>query len=739
MRRGAREEGSSLDTARIQWNKRGQITFYIIIGIIILLAALLIIYLAFFRVERPAAVPEITVKKVPMQVQPVSIFIEDCVERIGKQGLERMGRQAGWIDLDRPEKVFGNSFDFRYDATNSDGVTFNPNTPLGLRIPYWYYLSSSNRCTDCKFFVRIPTLKQMETMLSEYVEENMGMCLEGLQAFEEQGFEIQELGELDVETTITDFDIRFVVDYPLKATKGGSVFDINTYYVQMPVQLKRMVELGREILRSQANQSFLEYNTMAMLSAHGSTNSEALPPIADSQIGQDKVFWSKFATEQKVKDILSTYTNLITIPGTHNFYPATLPEEMSEITMLQGMYYGFVFNLLEEGSSYDNIDANFFYFNNWPIFFDITPREGDLLRPEESGNTFQGLFSVFSQSYRFFYDVSYPVVVELRDVDAFQGRGFSLMFALESNVRNNEPLTPGIFNVLSEGGPGSRFSMFNNPNQRISGDIDIKTTAGGEPLGGVNIRFICSEDTAYIGTTDENGEWTGKFPICEGGVLSLTKQDYYGDKFAFSTRVRESANAEGELKKIVTKEARIKVRRPEAIDRITNVPYGSLSYDEYTALLNQGTDDLNKETVYMTITLVPEDEYGESLTSVLVFEEDSAVGEVKLVPGSYEIWAQLIDEEGFTIPETTKEAGDETVTLDEVELKPAPLGGAVMNAETNSNWRVTEDSLEKDNYLEFYVLKSKTPARHEELAELGKTAEMSADKTSLILPRWISK
>ncbi|MBW3013217.1 hypothetical protein KY340_03335 [Candidatus Woesearchaeota archaeon] len=739
MRRGAREKLSSLDTAHIQWNKRGQITIYIIIGIIILLAALLIIYLTFFRVEKPMAVPEIVVKKVPMQVQPVSIFIEDCVGRVGRQGLEKMGRQAGWIDVDKPEKIFGNSFDFRYDPTESDGVTFNPASPLGLRIPYWYYLRSSNRCTDCKFFVRIPTIRQMEQMLDEYVKENIGSCLIGLKAFEEQGFDIEQLGELNVQTTVTDYDVRFVAIYPLKITKGGSVFNLESYYVQMPVQLKRMMELGKEILRSQANQSFLEYNTMAMISAHGSANKDALPPIADSEVGQDKIFWSKFATEQKVKTILSTYTNLVTIPRTHNFYPATLPGEMSQITLLQGLYYGFVFNMLDEESSYDGIDANFFYFNNWPIFFDITPREGDLLRPEESGNTFQGLFSVFSQSYRYFYDVSYPVVVELRDVNAFNGQGFSLMFALETNVRNNKPLTPGVFNVLSEGGPGSRFNMFGNPSQRISGDIDIKTTAGGEPLGGVNIRFICSEDSAYMGTTDGNGEWIGKFPICEGGVLSLSKQDYYTDKFAFSTRVRESANVEGELMKIVTKEARLKVRRPEAIDQITGVPYGSLSYDNYVALLNQGTDDLRKETVYMTITLVPEDRYGETLTSVLVFDKDTAVGEVKLVPGNFEIWAQLIDEEGFTIPASTRKVGDETATLDEVELKPAPLGGAVMNADVNSNWRVTEDNLKKDNYLEFYVLKSKTPTTHEELALLGQETEMSKNKASLILPRWVSK
>jgi len=63
----------------------------------------------------------------------------------------------------------------------------------------------------------------------------------------------------------------------------------------------------------------------------------------------------------------------------------------------------------------------------------------------------------------------------------------------------------------------------------------------------------------------------------------------------------------------------------------------------------------------------------------------------------------------------------------------------VMNADVNSNWRVTEDNLKKDNYLEFYVRKSKTPTTHEELALLGQETEMSKNKASLILPRWVSK
>jgi len=739
MRRGAREEDSSLNTAKKQWNKRGQISVYIIIGIIILIAALLIIYLVFFRVEKPMEVPKVVVKKVPMQVQPVSLFVEDCVKRVEKQGLEIMGRQAGWIDVDDPTKTFGNAFDFRYDATNSDGVMFDPGRPGGLRVPYWYYLRSNNRCADCRFYVRIPTTGQMEEMLTNYILENVETCLAGLSAFEDQGFDIEKTGELQVETTITNYDIRTFVNYPLKITKAGSTFNIDEYYIQMPVQLKNMMKLGKEILASQANQSFLEYNTMAMISAYGSARSNALPPVADSEIGMGKIFWSKIATEQKVKELMSTYTNTITIPKTHNFYPATLPGAQSEIALVQGIYYAFVFNLLEEENSYPEIDANFFYFNNWPIHFDITPREGDLLRPEENSNVFQQLITVASQSYRFFYDISYPVVVELRDVEAFDGQGFSLMFALESNVRNNKPLKPGIFNIITETGPDSRFSLFSSPNQRISGEIDIITTSDDAPLGGVNIRFICGEDNAYLGKTDGDGKWLGKFPICDGGVLSLAKEDYYTEKFAFNTKIRESADVDVEMEEIIVKKVTIKVRRPEMINQITNVPYGSLSYDDYEQLMNQGTDNLRKETVYMTITLVPEDAYGEKMTSVLIFDENTREQELKLIPGNYEIYAQLIDDEGFLIPESVRKVEDETVTFDEIEVKPAPLGGAVMNAETNTYWRVTEDNLQKDNTIEVYVLKSKKPTVHEELILLGQETAMSKDKASLILPRWISK
>ncbi|MCK4670128.1 MAG: hypothetical protein KAT43_02900 [Nanoarchaeota archaeon] len=731
MRRGAREHFSP-STMLNSNDKKGQVTIYIIIGLILLIVAAIVIY---FIATAPSKITEEAKERVivgPVRLQPISLFVEECGRRVSKEALELMGRQGGWISLDDPELTGGTVFDFQYDPTESDGVEF---TPGGLKVPYWHYLKSSNRCTDCLFSGKAPTIVQMQDMIDRYVETNVRECLLAMTAFREEGYEIEELGSIGSKTAITANDVRVTLSYPLRVTRGELSYDFKDFYINHQVNLRQMFNMGVEIVNAQAEGGFLEYNTMNLISLYGRVEKEGLPPIAEADMGMQKVMWVKFNVEQLIKQILTTYVNMITVPRTHNFYP--YPEDdRPGFDIRQGVHYGFVFNVLPPEKDYEELDVNMFYLN-WPMHFDITPSSGELIRPEEHSGSFQEIIDIFTQSYRFYYDLSYPVVVEVRDPYAFNGDGYSLMFAMEANVRNNEPLLAGELRVpyVVELGVGGA-NLFGHPNQRLSGDITINTKDDSNKIvSDVQVRFYCGEDSVYIGSTDAGGEYVGKFPICDGGVLKLSKEGYFNHNFPLNTKYGQVYTFNAELPKIVTKKTNIQVRSPEMVEQFDRFDYGSVNYQQYLQLLQQH-DDLEDAFVYVTVAKVSEDPWEEPFSTTMIFDEDTKVNDLELVPGDYTIDARYFDNTGVVIPEATKKFGDEYVTLEEVEVKPAPLGGAALNAGLNNNWHVEKAELDQKNELLFFVLKSKKPTNHEELARLGNIDEMSKKKGSLIQPQW---
>ncbi|MBW3013779.1 hypothetical protein KY335_00885 [Candidatus Woesearchaeota archaeon] len=731
MRRGAREHLSSCSVPD-RYNRKGQVTIYIIIGIILVIVAAIVLY---FVLTGPSKVTERAKERVvvgPVQLQPVSLFVEECGRRTSREALELMGRQGGWISLDDPQLTGGTVFDFTYDPTESDGVEF---TPGGLKVPYWHYLKSPNTCINCLFSGKAPTGIQIQDMVDAYVEANVRECLMSLSEFVEQGYEIEELGAIDSQTTITASDVRVTLKYPLRVRRGELSYDFEGFYIIHDVNLRQMFTLGVDIVNAQAEGAFLEYNTMSLISAYARVEEDALPPIAEADMGMQKVFWVKFNVEQMVKQILATYVNLITIPDTRNFFPFGV-EDGPGYEIRQGVHFGLVYGVLPEGRNYENLDVNMFYLN-WPIYFDITPRDGQLIRPDEVSGSFQELIDIFTQSYRFYYDLAYPVVVEIRDPYAFNGDGYSMMFAMEANVRNNEPLLAAEERVpyLNElGAQGT--SLFGNPNQRLSGDVIITAKDNsGNLLDNVMIRYYCGEDSTYIGSTDSKGKFVGKFPICDGGVLKTSKEGYYNYNYPLNTQYGQVYKFDAVLPKIVTKKVNIKVRPPAMVEEFDKFDYGSVNYQQYLQMLQQA-DELSNAFVYVTVARAPENAWEEPFSTTMIFDDETKENELPLVPGDYTIDARYFDNDGVVIPEETKKYGDQWVTLEEIEVKPAPLGGAALNSVLNNNWRVHKSDLDQNNKLQIFVIKTKKPTTHEELAYLGNIEVISEKKGSLIQPQW---
>ena len=113
--------------------KRGQVSIFIILGIVILLVAIIGSYL---RNEAFREKVQITLFKstvVPEQAQGLVNYVSNCILDITEEGVEKMGWQGGYVELPdeiklNPENRFGNQKDYKGDKII--GYNVNPSDML---------------------------------------------------------------------------------------------------------------------------------------------------------------------------------------------------------------------------------------------------------------------------------------------------------------------------------------------------------------------------------------------------------------------------------------------------------------------------------------------------------------------------------------------------------------------------------------------------------------------------------
>ncbi len=509
-------------------NKKAQITMFMIIGIVILIVAG--IFLSIRSTQQPPPEKIISeIAEMPVEFQPLNDFVESCISKTAKEGIKKLGFHGGYID---PNKygIKANPV----NPTESNAFLFNPND-LESSIPYWYYFKSNNKCEEgCSCGSEQPGLHKkdgdpnIEKQLEGYIDDALDFCLNNFQEFKSQGFEITT-GKPKTTVTVRDNDVLVYLKYKVEAKKDQSRFEIDEYIKIVPIKLKTIYELAEEIKKYQANSTiglYIEKWTTEQLASFGLTlNKNRLPPIAASELdpGKKPVYWIK----QKVKEditnnMLPLYTPFLTVFNTRNY----------NRNLVGSFYDKAILPIISPtNSSYKNLDVTFNYFNWWPIYFDITGRgvRGQIIGPEPFSSSFFNFLKI--KRYNFYYDISYPVLVDIYSPTAFNGEGLHFYIGLETNLRNNEPLKcegPG----LTEYAPAFG-SLFCNINQRCS-NITIETidTKTNQPLDEVTIFYSTGSESCDQGFTEiQNNKALLKtsLPQCVGSACSLNavKQGYW--------------------------------------------------------------------------------------------------------------------------------------------------------------------------------------------------------------------
>ncbi|MEK6963000.1 MAG: hypothetical protein AABX70_01140 [Nanoarchaeota archaeon] len=725
----------------MRWGVRGQVTLFVILGIFILALIGLTIYMK--SVPQQEQLQKEVTEVIPGEFQPVKQFVERCVFEIGKEALVKAGQHGGHVDPVKSGVISIPEF-----PTQGSGVELAPGSNIDL--PYWFYMRSSDSCkNNCVFdslrppLSRIQGANSVEEQVDKYIEEHVNACLDGFKPFKDQ-FAVKETGKIKVTTTIADEGVSFFVKYPLEVSRNKIRQQVSEYQAQLPLNFKEMYDVSSLILEAvqDRNIRFFERLTLSVIGAYGLGKDPLIPPMEGGTrlgVGSPKI-WEKRKVIKEIQSLLADNIPVVDVLGSLNGQIVLLENNPT----FNGIYNNYHITLdTIPPLNLDSKSIEFDYLDWWPMYLDLPQAKGEIIMPDSVMSLF--LIPIGIQNFDFTYDMSFPVAVRIHDVDSLNGEGFTFQYAFEVNVRNNRPME-------SFSGPEGALqgSLFCDANKRNSGKVRIQTkSVEGKPLGEVAVSFSCADESCFIGRTDEFGFLETSLPICMDGLLSGSKEDFYGPNLKFSTGLGEAGSATLVLDRIVPLEASA-LRLP-----VKKKPF-KYELDKWNdgiewELTSSGVP-LRKDEKAVVVLERVQGAGEEPFLQVLQFEGDEK-HELKLTPGlyNYEAYTFVTFGPGLPVEKIVLQnrsvcydtaplipfCCDECAEIPAFELNESFMEGNVkLESSTSGPIEVTSGNLGKKVVFGLPGVDLTDVKYHEDLLVMQAIENMSVSSRAALLPRF---
>ncbi|MBI4149906.1 hypothetical protein HY488_00720 [Candidatus Woesearchaeota archaeon] len=194
--------------------KKGQITIFLVIGILLLVGVFLTLTIRSWITEKvePEAQQAVT-----LEGQSIQTFVESCIDRVGRRGIYFLGRQGGYNQTPAP---------FR----ERDEV----------RIPYYI---------DEGVF-QVPSIPIIESELVKYLQAELPRCIDNFASFREQGYTF-ELGEISTNMIIAENSLSITVRYPVTFTIGDSTIKLDIFRKTIDFDFKSKYDIIHNFINQQ--------------------------------------------------------------------------------------------------------------------------------------------------------------------------------------------------------------------------------------------------------------------------------------------------------------------------------------------------------------------------------------------------------------------------------------------------------------------------------------------------------
>jgi hypothetical protein len=200
--------------------KTGQVTVFIIVGIIILAATAGIYFISSYTILEQAEDETMY----PLETASIQMFVEGCLESVGEEGIFYISESGGFYNSDDINPFINYSSVF---------------------IPFYFDRGD----------LFVPTLENIESELNLYVVDNIDSCLSNFSYFETEGWNITNLGDIEVNSFINRGKIDLNAIIPLKIEKNGNEQSMNDFSIMLMIDFVDIYSLLGKIMKKQEESS----------------------------------------------------------------------------------------------------------------------------------------------------------------------------------------------------------------------------------------------------------------------------------------------------------------------------------------------------------------------------------------------------------------------------------------------------------------------------------------------------
>ncbi|MBI2102498.1 hypothetical protein HYT55_01560 [Candidatus Woesearchaeota archaeon] len=472
--------------------RRGQVTLFIILGIILVLALVVVV---FVTRETLTVKPE---ELVTTGKGPVADYIANCIKKLGEEALSRIGEQGGYVDL--PQEIAQN------------GYVHLKTSPF-TAVPYWAYGTTR----------AVPSLQTVTVQIDSHIQQNLRECVFGPGAFT-QTYNLVEKSDITADTNIVDAKVIFAVhwDIEVQDKQGEIIQQLIDHGAESPVKLKRLYDTAVRITDVELRDLKLEDITQDLIALEHPN-----VPVVGFELSCSSKQWKVDTVKQTMQDLLRVNIGQLKVKGT------SFVEFPEELPYYQNHYIWDVGDDLLQKS----VTVDFHYDASYPFTFDVHPRSGSTMKSSPLAAGSNPLLSAFcAQSWKFSYDVSYPVLITLRDETTGYLFKTALTVHLKRNIPDRKDIIPAVpLQGLSTYSDEQFCDTRNTPitvttAELVDNGMGVSYT---EPVERVNVTYSCLQYQCSLGQTEYDYAGVGdvaarqmNVPFCANAVIRGQKVGY---------------------------------------------------------------------------------------------------------------------------------------------------------------------------------------------------------------------
>ena len=215
--------------------KRGQVTTFIILGIVVFAVFGLVFYYRDLVLEQ-AIGPEQTKKLLNTQIEFIKDDIGKCISQESKSSLELLGKQGGKFTPEKSRMYQENKVSYLcYDIPDSEKCSNQALTPL-----------------------------LMEDELNKKLKDDVYFCINKLDFSNNDRFNVNK-GEFILSTAINPENILISVEYPIELERNGITANLDRFSKTINVPLSKITIAVNDILDTEALGNDFDTNRYNML------------------------------------------------------------------------------------------------------------------------------------------------------------------------------------------------------------------------------------------------------------------------------------------------------------------------------------------------------------------------------------------------------------------------------------------------------------------------------------------